>query len=178
MNDLIQRLDELLAPINERMASFDRQQLIRYVAIYMLVAGIFSFCGGIALFTAGVLGGIGGAVGSVALQSAGEVTSEQQQQLDEAARALSEVGAYSGLAVIWAIMSLVAAPLLILAAIGLFQRKSWGRNAAVIAFLVNAISSLIGLVTGGGIFNIIWVLISAYLAYYFYSNEPLKAEFS
>jgi len=178
MNDLIQRLDELFKPINERMAGFDKAQLIRYVAIYMLVAGIFSFCGGIALFTAGVLGGIGGAVGSVALQSAGEVNAETQQQLDEAARALSEVGAYSGVAVIWAILSLVAAPLLILAAIGLFQRKTWGRNAAVIAFIVNAITSLIGLLTGGGIFNIVWILISAYLAYYFYSNAELQAEFS
>lgn len=177
MNDFLERLDELLKPVNERMRTFDRAQLVRYVAIYMLVAGIFSVCGGIALFAGGALAGFGSIFGSAALQSAAENSGANQQDLNEAARALSEAGAFSGIAIIWGILSLIAAPLLILAAIGLFQRLAWGRNAAVIAFLVNAFTSLIGLLTGGGIFNLVWVLVSAYLAYFFYRDPDLKAEF-
>lgn len=172
MNDLLKSLDNLLKPVNEAMRNLPAGQLVRYVAVYMLIAGIFSICGGIGLITAGALSGFGGALGAAALNEAGANSAE-------AAQAMSSLAAVSGLAVIWGILSIIAAPLLLIAAVGLFQRKSWARMAAVVAFLVNAGSSLIGLLSGnGGILGIVWILIGLYLAYYFYTDPGIKQELS
>jgi hypothetical protein len=176
MEGLLSTLDNLFRPINEMMRSTDRAQVIRLVAIYLLVAGIFSLCGGLALVGVGGLAGIGGIVGGVGLQLS-NVEGVSQEDLQQANEALSQLGSISGFVVILGILSLIAAPLLIVAAAGLFQRAKWARNLAVIAFLVNALSSLLSLFTGGGILNIIWVVVSAYLAYFFYRDEGLKAQF-
>lgn len=168
------RLNEILKPVNEAMRSTPPAQLVRYVAIYMLIAGVFSLCGGIGLITAGALGGLGGALGSAALDAAGA----DSATVNEVNQAASQLAAVSGFAAIWGILSIIAAPILLVAAFGLFQRAKWARMAAVIAFAVNAIASLLGILVGGSsIFSIIWVLVSAYLAYFFYTDAGIRREF-
>lgn len=176
MENFFAQFDNLFKPINERLAGVSRSDIVRYVAIYLLVVGVLSVCGGLALVTGGALGGIGGVVGGVALQ-AGDAGLTAQEAA-EANQAMAALGAVSGLAILWGILTLVTAPLLIISAIGLFQRKNWGRNLAVIAFSLNAILSILGLITGNGIINILWIVISGYLAYFFSRDTELKAQFS
>lgn len=174
MNDLIKRLDEILKPINDAVKGIDRLQFVRYAAIYMLVAGIVNLCGGLALLGVGALGGIGGAIGAVGINTAEQTGGLNQQDVNEANQALQQLGGVSVFAVVTGLVSIVTAPLLLLGALGLFQRKNWGRTLAMLAFAVNAIASLLGILSGGGIWNLVWVLISAYLAYFFYRDDGLK----
>lgn len=142
----------------------NRAQLIRYVAIYMLVAGIIGICGGIALASVGVLGGVSGAVVSTSGTT-------------EAAQAGTALAAASGLAIVYGILSIISGPILIIVALGLFRRMSWARMGVVIACAFNVVSSLIGIVAGNGIGQIIWVIVSGFLAYFFYTDPGIKQEF-
>lgn len=178
MDGLIASLDNLLKPVNDAIANLDRAQLVRWVAIYMLVAGIFSLCGGLAIMGVGTLAGFGGLLGGVAMQTASETTGLTQQEIDEANRAISELGTVSGFAVFWGLLSAIAGPVLLVGALGLFQRANWGRMLAAVAFLINAVVSLLGILSGGsGLISILWVLVSGYLAYLFYRDEGIKAQF-
>lgn len=170
----VDKLKEILNQINDAMRGTPPAQLIRYVAIYMLISGIFSLCGGVGLMTAGALGGLGSAAISVAGQTAGA----DSAAVNEINQAASQLVAVSGFAIIWGILSIIAGPILLVAAFGLFQRAKWARMAAVIAFTINAVASLLGLISGNsGIFSIFWVLISAYLAYFFYTDAAIRHEF-
>lgn len=168
MNDLLQKLDIWLKPINEGVfANLQAKQLVRYVAILMLVGGVLSLCGGFGLITAGGLAALGGTVG-------GEIA-QQTQEGRESVQALSQV---SGGAILYGILTLVTAPLLIIGAVGVFQRMSWGRMAAVLALVINAVINLLGIFMGGGIFfNVVSTLLYAYLAYLFYHHSAIKQEF-
>jgi len=167
MNDLIKQLDTLLKPVNDAMRNVAPAQLIRYVAIYMLISGIINLCGSVALITAGALGGAATAFTGAAGAAA---TTEGQQ-------AVAALGAASGLAFISGILYFIAAPALIIVAIGLFSRKGWSRMGAVIVLLASAILSIIGLIGGGGILNLVWILAGLYVAYFFYSDLGVKREF-
>jgi hypothetical protein len=165
MNDLIKQLDNLLKPINDSVRNIAPAQFVRYVAIYMLISGIINLCGSVALLTAGALGGAATALGSVA-----GTTAEGQQ-------AVAALGAVSGLAFISGILYLIAAPAMIIVAIGLFRRMGWSRMGAVFVLVASAILSIIGLVGGGGILNLLWVLAGLYVAYFLYSDPGIKREF-
>jgi hypothetical protein len=151
--------------IMDFLNNVNRAQLIRYVAIYMLVAGVLSLCAGVALAGVGVLGGVSGA-----LVATSTGTADGQQ-------AGTALAAASGLAVIYGILSIISGPILIIVAIGLFRRMSWSRMGVVIACAFNAISALLGIVTGSGIGQIIWVIVSGFLAYFFYTDPGIKQEF-
>ncbi|MBI1276801.1 MAG: hypothetical protein GC179_01600 [Anaerolineaceae bacterium] len=165
MNDLLKQLDTLLKPINDAMRNVAPAQLIRYVAIYMLISGVINLCGSVALITAGALGGAATALGSVA-----GTTAEGQQ-------AVAALGTVSGLALVSGILYFIAAPALIVVALGLFRRMGWSRMGAVVVLAASAILSLIGLVGGGGILNLIWILAGLYVAYFFYTDAGIKREF-
>ena len=165
MNDLIKQLDTLLKPVNDSMRNIAPAQLIRYAAIYMLISGIINLCGSVALITAGALGGAATALGGFA------GTSTEGQQ------AVAALGAVSGLAILSGVLYLIAAPALIIVAIGLFRRMGWSRMGAVVVMLAGAILSLVGLIGGSGILSIIWILVDLYLAYFFYSDPGIKREF-
>ncbi len=167
MNDFLKQLDPILKPINDAMRNIAPAQLIRYVAIYMLISGILNLCGSIGLITAGALGGAASAITGA---SGAGVTSEGQQ-------AIAALGAVSGLALVSGILYFVVAPALILVGVGLFRRAGWSRMGAVIALAAGAILSLIGLVGGGGILNLLWILVGLYLAYFFYTDAGIKREF-
>ena len=166
MNDLLKQLDTLLKPVNEAARNIAPAQLIRYVGIYMLISGILNLCGSVALITAGALGGAATAITG----AAGAGTTEGQQ-------AVAALGAVSGVALISGILYFIVAPALIIVAIGLFRRMGWSRMGAVIALAAGAVLSILGLVGGGGILNLLWVLGGLYLAYFFYTDAGIKREF-
>ena len=165
MNDLIKQLDNLLKPINDSVRNIAPAQLIRYVAIYMLISGIINLCGSVALITAGALGGAATAIGGVA----GTNTETQQ--------AVAALGAVSGLAILSGVLYLIAAPALIIVAIGLFRRVGWSRMGAVFVLIISAVVSILGLLGGGGILNLLWILAGLYLAYFFYTDSGIKSQF-
>jgi uncharacterized membrane protein (DUF2068 family) len=176
MNDLLQKLDVWLKPVNDVVFSnLQASQLVRYVAIAMLVLGVLGLCGGLGLITAGGLGAITGAVGGGVLNEAAQEAGVNQQEAEEALRQLGQV---SGTVIFWGFLTVISAPLLVIAAVGLFQRQSWGRMAAVIALAVNAVVSLLGIFMGGGLIgNVISFLLYGYLAYLFYHHSAMKQEF-
>jgi hypothetical protein len=142
--------------INNILDSIGRSNVVRYTAIYFLIAGILSVCGGCALFTAGGLAGIGGLLRR------------------NATGALFGVGIG---AVIYGLISVLSAPLLIIAAWGLFNRKPWAHTGAVVAGAVNVVSDILWfLLGGGGILSILFIVVSAFLTYVFYSDAGIRAE--
>lgn len=154
--------------MSEFLRDVDRAQLIRYVGIYMLIAGVLTLCGGLALTVAGGLGGLVGA-GTFGFLS-GTAGSE-------GAAAATGLMAASGLALIYGILSIVTGPLMVVVGYGLLKRLSWARMGTVIIAGLSVISSLIGLITGGGIINLVWVVASGFIAYLFYTDPGIKSEF-
>ena len=167
MNDFLKSLDPILKPINDAMRNIPSSQLVRYTAIYMFVVGILNLCGSIGLISAGALGGAMTAIGGIA----GAGVSDEGQQ------AVAALGAASGLAVVSGILYLIAAPAMILVGVGMFRRMGWSRMGAVFVLVASALVSLLGLVGGSGILNILWILAGLYLAYFLYTDAGVKREF-
>lgn len=167
MNDLLKQLDTLLKPVNDAVKGIPPAQLLRYVAIYALISGIFSLCGSVLLLVGGAIVGLGAAAGAASIAATGS---------DGAAVAAAAGGA-SGLLLITGILNLVVGPALIIVALGLFRRMSWARMGAVFAMAVSGILSLLSLLSGGGILNLLWLFGGLYLAYFFYTDSAIKREF-
>lgn len=165
MNDLMKQLDTLLKPVNDALKGIAPAQLIRYVAIYALISGILNLCGSVLLLIGGAVVGLGAAA-TAAIPTT-----------NEGAAAVAAAGGASGLLLITGVLYLIVGPALIIVALGLFRRMGWSRMGAVFAMGVSAIISLLQLLSGGGILNIIWLLGGLYLAYFFYSDAGIKREF-
>jgi|GEM_PF-6861155 uncharacterized membrane protein len=52
-----------------------------------------------------------------------------------------------------------------------------GLVSRVSASAVSIGSSLLGLLTGAGILNLIWIVVGAFVLYMFFKDEGVKAEF-
>ena len=165
MDNLIKQLDTLLKPVNDALKGMPPAQLIRYVAIYALISGILNLCGSVFLLIGGAVVGLGAAA------TAGVATTAN------GATAVAAAGGVSGLLLITGILYLIVGPALIIVALGLFRRMGWSRMGAVFAMGVSAIISLLQLISGGGILNIVWLLGGLYLAYFFYTDAGIKREF-
>ncbi len=166
MNDFLKQLDPILKPINDAMRNIAPSQLVLYTAIYALVAGLARLCVSVPAILGGAFLGGMATIGSVSAP----IGSEDQAALAEAGRA-------SGLLVITGILFLIVAPALIIIAVGLFQRMRWARMGAVFVFAISGLLSILDLLGGGGILNLIWILASLYLAYFFYTDTGIKREF-
>ena len=161
----MKQLDTLLKPVNDALKGMPPAQLIRYVAIYALISGILNLCGSVLLLIGGAVVGLGAAA------TAGVTTTAN------GASAVAAAGGVSGLLLITGVLYLIVGPALIIVALGLFRRMSWSRMGAIFAMGVSAIISLLQLLSGGGILNIIWLLGGLYLAYFFYTDAGIKREF-
>lgn len=170
MNDLIKQLDTLLKPINDSVKNIPAAQLIRYFAIYSLIAGIVNLCGSVLLLVGGAVVGLGAAAGAASIAASGAAGSE-------GTAAVAAAGGVGGLLLITGILYLIVGPALIVVALGLFRRMGWARSGAVFAMLASAVLSLLSLLSGGGILNLVWLLGGLYLAYFFYSDGGIKKEF-
>lgn len=151
--------------MNEFLKDVNRAQLIRYVAIYMLVGGVLTLCGGLALTVGGALGGI------VGVGTAGFLSGTEGQAAGAA------LAAASGLALVYGILSIITGPLMVVVGLGLMRRMAWARMGTVVVAGLSVISSLIGLLTGGGIMNLVWIILSGFVAYLFYTDPDIKSEF-
>lgn len=167
MNDLIKQLDNLLKPVNDAARNIPPAQLIRYVAIYSLIAGIINLCGSVLLLIGGAVVGLGEAAGAASIAATGT----------EGQAAVAAAGGVGGLLLITGILYLIVGPALIIVALGLFRRMGWARSGAVFAMLASAVLSLLSLLSGGGILNLVWLLGGLYLAYFFYTDSGIKKEF-
>jgi hypothetical protein len=141
----------------------DRARIVRWIAIWFVIAGVLGFCAGAGLVFAGSLGSLVGA-GAVAVTPGTEA--------GEAAAALASV---SVPAIIYGIVLLILAPIRLVVAWGLFGRKRWSRMGVVIVTIVGVIDSLLGLFTGGGLLNVIIPLvIDGFLLYLFYTDAGIQ----
>jgi hypothetical protein len=162
------------------LKNVSRDTIIKATAIYLLISAIFGLCGGVALVGLGGLAGFAGAGGDAfineALEQGGEgLTAQQQQELRDAQQALRESGATLAgvgiLAIIGGILLIVLAPVEGVVAYGLFQRKGWARMGTVIVAVIALVANL---VTFSGFWSIIWIVVSGFVAYLYYSDSELK----
>ena len=146
--------------MSEFLSGLDRKQIIRWTAVYLVIYAVIGACGGLVL---GIVGAL--SVGVGALTNATVGTQEGTAAV-----------AIGGLSIIMALLYIIAIPLCAVGAFGLFRRKTWARNAAVIALGFTVLISLVGLTQSFG--NILWAIISAFGIYLFWSDEGIKQELS
>jgi hypothetical protein len=151
---------------NQFLSGLNRAQIIRWTAIYLAIYVVINSCAGLVF---GLLGALSATAG--ALTAASGVTSTA-----DGTAATTSLVAVGGLSVILGILYLVSVPVCGIAAFGLFRRKAWARNAAVVALGFTILISLIGLSNSFG--NVLWALISAFALYLFWSDAGIKQELS
>jgi hypothetical protein len=160
-------MEQLKAQLNTWLDSIGRENLIKYVAgwfvFYALLVGVGSGC----LAIAGLISTGGMAAGAAALGASG-ASSEASREIAEAT---AQLGAATGWLWVLAALSAVSGVLHIAAAVGLFQRKAWGRQATIIALGLGIASGLLNF-SGGGI---VWLIIEGILLYIFLTDEGVKA---
>jgi len=77
------------------------------------------------------------------------------------------------------LLPLLVAPVLIIAAIGLFRRKAWARIGAVIGLLVIVALVLVSAIGRSiGLFDIVWIAFSAFMIFFFLTDAGVKLELS
>jgi hypothetical protein len=184
-----------------KLEGVDRATIVKGVAIYLIVTGILSLCGGVLLIIGGAAAGLGAVVGgasgefddfaqqglnAAATQGAlsGADLEEAQANLEEAREALEEaggaavgLGVLSGLLLCFGIFSVLSGPLSIVVGAGAWTQQKWARMGVAVVAGISAVASLLGLLTGQGFWNLITLLISAFIAYFFYSDPEIKSFF-
>jgi hypothetical protein len=162
--------------MSERPAS---STIVTISAVYVLILALFAVCVG------GVFGLIGGGLGAIAsnpefqaaleqardqqeAQLGRELTTEEQQALDT----LTQGGgaAFTGIAVVVAIISLLVGIGLLVDAVGLFQKRSWSYVLTLILLVLHSISLILGFNLIGAIFLVINVIVIIL----FLTNEDVK----
>jgi len=146
------------------LSGLNRASLIRWTAIYLVIYAVVNACGGILL---GIAGGLAAGVGAIAGAS-GELAGTDAA---DASAALVGIG---GISVVLAILLVISVPIFAVAAWGLFQRKAWARMGAVVALGFSILLSALNL--NNGIGGIIWILISAFGIYLFWTDAGIKRE--
>src|SRR5262245_48163295 len=99
----MKQLDTLLKPVNDSLKNMPPGQLIRYVAIYSLVAGIINLCGSVLLLLGGAVVGLGAAAGAASIAASGAAGSE-------GTAAVAAAGGVGGLLLITGILYLIVGP--------------------------------------------------------------------
>jgi hypothetical protein len=133
------------------LKNMSREQIVRWTAQYMLVASILSLCYGSALIG---LGGIGGFASFILADSL----------FMHESIIVSLVG----------VIALILFPLMIVAAVGLFRRAPWSRQAVIYVAGLDALTWLLFLLFSGGVFDLVWLLVSGFFAYFYYSDPGIR----
>lgn len=161
--------------MNEILRGMDRSGLVKAVAVYLVIYAVLNVCAGLALTVAGGMAGIMGASSAAMLSQSGVSTLEGG---NEAIAAATAATAFGGLAVVWGILALISVPLFLVVAFGLFQRKSWARTGAIIALGASILLSVLGFGNGGGLGNVLWIVVSGFVLYMFLTDEGIRLELS
>lgn len=149
--------------MNEFLANIDRPTLIKVTAIYFAVAAFLSLCGGVALLGLGGLGAV--ATAGVAVTGDGA--------------AVAAAGGASIFAVIVGLISLVLAPMMGVAAYGLFNRKAWSRQLTVIIAGLSVLTNLLSIIFLGFSFGtLVQLLIAAFVAYMYSQDAAMRGQFA
>lgn len=151
--------------MNDFLSGVSRDTIVRMTAIYLLVYAVVNACGGIVF---GLAGGLFAGVGAMTAASGIE-----DAELTAASTSLAALG---GLTLGLGLLYLVSVPVFGIAAWGLFRRKAWARMGAIVALVLSIILSVLTLNNGLG--GVIWILISGFAIYLFYSDAGIKQELS
>ena len=153
------------------MPGVDRSTIVKVVAIWLVISGILGLCGGLALLGVGALGGIAG-VSTAAIQATGADSGEL-------AAAGTQLAAVSGFAVILGIIAVILAPISLVVAWALFNRRQWARMGVVAIEGLSALVALLFILTGGGLGgNVVQLVLSAFVAYFFYTDPGIQQTLS
>ncbi len=151
------------------LPNVSRSSIIQGVAIYLLIAAFFGLCGGLLALTGGAFAGLGSIAG---------FANSSFDETGELAAAGAELAAASGFLIVIGIVGVIMAPVQLVAAVGLFRRNSWARMLTVIIAGASAVMSALSFLTGGGITQLVWLALGAFVAYLFYTDYEIKRELS
>jgi hypothetical protein len=129
----------------------------------MLVLAVWTLCGSVgALLGGSMLAGLG---------------STLTQMGADAPEELGQVAAAGGAFGISGILLLVVAVAYLIVSVGVLQRKQWSRMGTVIVNGIYVVVALLGMILAGGfnILTLVLVIISAAIAFLFYTNGDIKA---
>jgi 4-hydroxybenzoate polyprenyltransferase len=95
----------------------------------------------------------------------------------DAPEELTEVAAAGGAFGITGILLLVVAVAYLIVGVGVLQRKQWSRMGTVIVNGLYVVIALLGMILAGGfnVITLVLVVISAAIAFLFYTNGDIKA---
>lgn len=144
------------------MNNVSGSSVVKGAAAYSLLSAVLNLCG--ALGSLGI-GALGSNLGSIA--STSDLTAAEQAALATGSGLLSILGIVFGIIGI----------LMLINAVGLFQRKSWAWTMTVAIFGLNVVLSVFGWLSGS--FNAVSLgttVISAVIVYFFLTSAEVKAE--
>jgi hypothetical protein len=101
-----------------------------------------------------------------------------QAGLRELQSATQEMGGLAGISamlICFGILSVITGPIAIIVGIGLFTRQRWSRMGTVVVAGLSVLTSIVGVISGNGIGNILWILVAGFVAYFFYTDPEIKA---
>ena len=167
------------APVSPVTVAPQRTVLTIIIAIYMMIAGILTFCGSLAIVG---IGGLASNIGSItslntAIATAGAgsdaATTQQAQQALDAA---SHVG---GLTVILGVILLIVGIAYLVTGIGLFMVRPWAYTAAIAISVLYIVISIIEALTAGtfGIVTLIFPILSAIILVLLLTDAGTKRAF-
>jgi len=149
------------------MPGVDRSTIVKVVAIWLVISGILGLCGGLALLGVGALGGIA-VVSTAAIQATGADSGELSA-------AGTQLAAASGFALVLGIIFIILAPISLVVAWALFNRRQWARMGVVVIAGLSALGALLGILTGGGVGgNIVQLIVNGFVAYFFYTDPGIQ----
>ncbi len=151
--------------MDQFLSGVSRASIVRWTAIYLVIDMVVNACGGLVL---GIAGGL--AAGASAITAASGVNNA------DVAAASSQLAGIGGLSIALALFYIISVPIFAVAAFGLWRRKSWARMGAVVALGFSILLSVLTL--NNGIGGIIWILISGFGVYLFWTDEGIKQELS
>jgi hypothetical protein len=167
--------------MDQILKGFDRKDIIKATALYLVVAALWGLGGGVLAFAGGAIAGVVG-VGTTevlgqlsdeelaAINANGELA-ENRAALEQAQR---ELGQVSILATITGLVAIITAPIMLIVAFGLFQRKAWARQGTILVAGVGLVLGVLGL--SGGFGSIISLLLSALVLYLYLKDEGIRLE--
>lgn len=151
------------------LENVSRSQIVKWVGYYMLIVGAFRLiCGPLAAVVGGlgILGGVAGAVSSpFAQEASGDI-----------AQASGALVAASGILVVLGVVGIITGIAMLIVGYGLLQRRSWSRMGTIIVLGISAVTSLLSILSGGGGSEIVWMLLSGFIVYLFYTDPGIKQE--
>ncbi|MEP7290911.1 MAG: hypothetical protein ABI835_03965 [Chloroflexota bacterium] len=154
--------------MNKILRDVDRVSIIKATAVYLLVYAVLNTCGGVGLAL------LGRFAENFDLASARPDTISAAD-LAALSRTWESLGDFS---LVIGVFYLISVPVFAAVAWGLWKRKRWTRVGAMIALGFTFVLSLIMLVIGVSVETLLWILISGFGIYLYWTDEGIKRALS